>query len=90
MKIGNPGTKMSEEKEKELEMKVKVLSQYCTIPKLKAAQFPSGEYRQAALGIMISSVVDGCNGLISKLSRGVDNVRRSEEDGGSASSQGSL
>eukprot|EP00189_Rhodosorus_marinus_P004025 CAMPEP_0113967080 /NCGR_PEP_ID=MMETSP0011_2-20120614/8714_1 /TAXON_ID=101924 /ORGANISM="Rhodosorus marinus" /LENGTH=265 /DNA_ID=CAMNT_0000979889 /DNA_START=71 /DNA_END=868 /DNA_ORIENTATION=- /assembly_acc=CAM_ASM_000156 len=89
MKIGNPGIKMSEEKEKELEMKVKVLSQYCTIDKLRTAQFPSGEYRQAALGVMISSVVDGCNGLISKLSRGVDNVRRSEQNDGSATSQGS-
>eukprot|EP00188_Purpureofilum_apyrenoidigerum_P006107 Plantae.Rhodophyta-Purpureofilum_apyrenoidigerum.ctg8916.p1 GENE.Plantae.Rhodophyta-Purpureofilum_apyrenoidigerum.ctg8916~~Plantae.Rhodophyta-Purpureofilum_apyrenoidigerum.ctg8916.p1 ORF type:complete len:302 (-),score=57.64 Plantae.Rhodophyta-Purpureofilum_apyrenoidigerum.ctg8916:649-1434(-) len=87
MKVGNPGQGKDESQEKALTKKIRMLADYCTVAKLRKMEFPSGEYRQGAMRIMLSAVVDGCNGLLAKLSKGVEKTQQMENNSGKPSAE---
>lgn len=41
-----------------------VLSSYCTDPKLQAMQFKSGRYARDTMNMLLSALVDSCDGLL--------------------------
>lgn len=50
-----------------VEDSIVVLSSYCLNPKLRSMQFRSGKHTSDALNLVISALVDACNGLLVSL-----------------------